>query len=497
MTMLGAYTGNDPADVQRFESWLGRQVDFVRAHTGRASWADWEGSIGWVAGQFAHLGKPLFWNIPLFANQGSLAEAAAGDYDALYAKAARTIVDARPADEIIYVRMGEEFNGEWMPWAARGREADFVQAYRHFVDAFRSVSDRFRFEWNVNTDRDWDPSLAYPGDGYVDVIGMDFYYNTEWHPKDPVAAWDHMLNQRYGLAWLEAFAASRGKPTAYSEWGVNSPDAAPFIARVSEWFDSHNVLYQSYWNSNSDFRGKLSDGELPGTGAAYLSEFSGAAPSGLNLTGTAWNDTLLGSRGNDTMSGSWGDDTYLVDSSADIVVELRGQGTDTVLSSASSFRLSAEVENLVLLKGASNGIGNASANRISGNAGDNALSGRGGNDVLTGGGGKDTFLFDTRPSRTGNVDRITDFSVRDDSIHLDNGVFTKLGRKGTPSSPSKLDPKMFWKGAKAHDATDRLVYDAKTGAVYYDADGTGKAAQVKFAQLKPGLALTHKDFFVI
>ena len=50
----------------------------------------------------------------------------------------------------IYVRIGEEFNGNWMPWASKGKEALFAEAYRQFVGSFRSVSPRFRFEWNVN-----------------------------------------------------------------------------------------------------------------------------------------------------------------------------------------------------------------------------------------------------------------------------------------------------------------------------------------------------------
>lgn len=57
--------------------------------------------------------------------------------------------------------------------------------------------------------------------------------------------------------------------------------------------------------------------------------------------------------------------------------------------------------------------------------------------------------------------------------------------------------KYFYKGAKAHDANDRIIYDNKKGVLYYDPDGTGSAAQIKIATLSKKLKMTYKDFFVI
>ena len=56
---------------------------------------------------------------------------------------------------------------------------------------------------------------------------------------------------------------------------------------------------------------------------------------------------------------------------------------------------------------------------------------------------------------------------------------------------------LLHKGKVAEDKEDRILYDQGTGALYYDADGSGAGKAVKFAQLKKGLALTHADFFVI
>ena len=105
------------------------------------------------------------------------------------------------------------------------------------------------------------------------------------------------------------------------------------------------------------------------------------------------------------------------------------------------------------------------------------------------------FVFDTKLGKT-NVDVVKDFDVKDDAFQLDNAVFKKLG-KGTLAKPVKLSSDAFHKGKVAEDKDDRILYDQGTGALYYDADGSGAGKAVKFAQLKKGLALTHADFFVI
>ena len=110
------------------------------------------------------------------------------------------------------------------------------------------------------------------------------------------------------------------------------------------------------------------------------------------LIGGAGNDTLGGGIGVDSMVGGTGDDLYLVNSTADVVVELVNEGLDTV-DSAATYTLSANVENLILRSGFGNinGTGNASDNVLTGNEGANLLSGTGGNDTLEGGAGNDTL----------------------------------------------------------------------------------------------------------
>jgi VCBS repeat-containing protein len=145
--------------------------------------------------------------------------------------------------------------------------------------------------------------------------------------------------------------------------------------------------------------------------------------------------------------------------------------------------------------------GGAGKDVFNGGLGNDKLAGGLGNDTLSGGKGKDAFVFDSKlgtssTDRKVNFDKITDFSVKDASLYLDNAIFKKLG-SGTPTSPKQLSKSFFTIGNKANDKNDYLIYNDKTGVLSYDADGSGKGKAVEFAQLSKNLALTNKDFFVI
>ncbi|MFD2053005.1 beta strand repeat-containing protein [Mesorhizobium calcicola] len=228
------------------------------------------------------------------------------------------------------------------------------------------------------------------------------------------------------------------------------------------------------------------------TGAAHI---NGTGNSIANtITGNSGNNIIDGLGGADTMQGGLGNDTYYVDNAGDHVIDTIGQGADNVRASV-SFNLSGqELENLTLTGAASiNGTGNSIANTITGNLGNNVINGLGGNDTLSGSTGQDTFVFTTALNASTNVDRITDFSVADDTIKVDNAIFAALGGNGT------LTVDQFIKNTTglAGDGSDHIIYETDTGWLYYDSNGSAAGGSTHFATLAANLALTNADFVVV
>jgi Ca2+-binding RTX toxin-like protein len=205
------------------------------------------------------------------------------------------------------------------------------------------------------------------------------------------------------------------------------------------------------WINSGDGRDSI-DG---GVGADFI--FGG---SGTDLIdGGSGNDKLQGASGNDQIAG--------------------GAGKDSVYGGNGDDRLSG-------------GVGH---DRVNGGLGHDWISGGSGNDTLYGGSGQDRFVFDTKPNTISNVDKILDFKPSDDSIYLDEAIFTELG-EGSDKGAA-IGQEMFVSASRAQDAQDRIIYDQETGSLYYDRDGTGSAAQVKFATLSNKAKLSFHDFFVI
>ncbi|GAA0589963.1 hypothetical protein GCM10009416_30630 [Craurococcus roseus] len=125
-------------------------------------------------------------------------------------------------------------------------------------------------------------------------------------------------------------------------------------------------------------------------GGAFADSVLGSAAANW-LDGAAGNDTLDGAAGADTLLGGAGDDAFFVDNALDSIVELAGEGTDTVFAAA-AWTLGANIEALAFIGVADiRGVGNALDNRLSGNAGANALLGGDGDDTLDGANGNDSL----------------------------------------------------------------------------------------------------------
>ena len=190
------------------------------------------------------------------------------------------------------------------------------------------------------------------------------------------------------------------------------------------------------------------------------------------IRGGTSNDTVYGGSHEDRIYGESGNDRLYGDGSSDTIYG--GDGTDLIDGGSSADRL----------------YGGSSSDTIIGGSNNDTIYGGGSSDTITGGTGADVFVFNTGIGTS--VDRITDFSVVDDTIWLEDTVFAGL-------NPGALAASAFVANTSgaASSAAHRVIYETDTGALFFDQDGTGATARIQFATLNAGLALTAADFLVI
>ena len=219
-----------------------------------------------------------------------------------------------------------------------------------------------------------------------------------------------------------------------------------------------------------------------------------------SLTGDGQSNTFLGGAGRDVLDGQDGTDTAdFSDKTTSVEVTLNGATNAFAKVNGINEDTLRSIESVTGGSGNDTLIGDTLNNSLRGGGGDDRLSAGAGNDVvaggldndtLTGGTGRDLFLFDSALGPT-NVDIVSDFVVADDFIGLDQGIFNIAGLQGT------FPVQAFFAGTAAHDADDRIIYNAATGALSYDADGTGAIAAVQFATLAKNLALTAANMDLV
>jgi hypothetical protein len=244
-TELGVYRGEaptGPAKVDAWELWLGKPAQLAEAFEARDIWdnidgADWQ--LGpWSQWVRAKAGRNLVLSVPMLPGTAgvSLDQCAAGQYDAYWRNLANNL--AFYGLHWAYLRLGWEMDGTWYAWSAAqgsGREASFAGCFRRIVTTMRATqpASQWKFVWNPTatwTDPAW-LNATWPGDAYVDVVGIDMY-DQSWAPNTypyPSGCDDACRLARQQTAWngyawylqtIRNLAVAHGKPMAIPEWGV-------------------------------------------------------------------------------------------------------------------------------------------------------------------------------------------------------------------------------------------------------------------------------------
>jgi Ca2+-binding RTX toxin-like protein len=199
------------------------------------------------------------------------------------------------------------------------------------------------------------------------------------------------------------------------------------------------------------------------------------------LHGLAGNDFLTGGAGNDLIDGGAGVDTAsYADATSGVKVSLAVTGAQSTGGSGSD-----------TLVGIENLLGSNYADTLTGDAGANRLNGGAGGDTLTGGAGADTFVFDVLTT-SANKDTIKDFVSGTDHIELSTNAFSALAGYGV----GQLDPGELTIGSAATNGNQHLIYNAASGTLMYDPDGSGSGAAITIAVLTGHPTISAGDIFL-
>jgi Glycosyl hydrolase family 26 len=225
---LGAFIGYGEAQIVATETMIGRKLAIDHRFYGWTdSWVDQHLTDDLAAGR-----------VPMISWQpdtGKLDDIIAGKHDALVSTQA---IAAKAKGQPIFLRWAHEMNGNWYPWGgannggAAGGPAKYIAAWRHMRDLFKTAgATNVVWIWCVNVgsspNEPWNDATAYyPGDDYVDWIGIDGY---NWGTTQTWSTW------RSFTSFISPYyqtLSGKGKPIMIPETGAveQGGDKAAWIA---------------------------------------------------------------------------------------------------------------------------------------------------------------------------------------------------------------------------------------------------------------------------
>ncbi len=255
---FGAYLGYGPqgtARIDQLSDWLGG-ADLRVAHTYLPGdrWSNIEGRPdfldAWADWRRERDDRTFVLNVPMMERNEEgvsdaevrrlLRRAAVGEFDHHFRALAERLVELKLPDTVIV--LGWEMNGITYTHRCGPDPENWKRYWNRIVATMRTVpGQKFAFDWTPNRGRDAIPwTQCYPGDGTVDIIGMDSYDQ----PRG--LSFDEQVTEPYGLQAHVDFAKAHGKPISYAEWGLfHNGDNPEYMEGMLDWMDEHKPLYNT------------------------------------------------------------------------------------------------------------------------------------------------------------------------------------------------------------------------------------------------------------
>ena len=179
-----------------------------------------------------------------------------GKYDTYLKNYAREVVQY---GEPILFRLGNEMNGDWCVYSSHHTSKDtevFKAFYRYVYQIFKDAgADNVIWVWNPNgkafPDFKWNDELCYyPGDEYVDVIGMTSYNTGTYYEGENWMEFDQMYDSLY-----QKYIDRYEKPLMITEFSSSSVggDKEAWVARMFQHIDKYERIKVAVWWDGCDW----------------------------------------------------------------------------------------------------------------------------------------------------------------------------------------------------------------------------------------------------
>ncbi len=150
---------------------------------------------------------------------------------------AAALQELKTAGVVVLWRPFHEMNGGWFWWGAQ-KPAAFIRVWRQMFDYFTTTKGLDNLLWVYGPNHGAKTADYYPGDAYVDIVGLDAY--TDHVAPTHIRGYDAV--------------ARLPKPFGFSEYGPHGAENPPgdydyrrFLAGVKEYFPRPTFFMS--WNA--------------------------------------------------------------------------------------------------------------------------------------------------------------------------------------------------------------------------------------------------------
>jgi hypothetical protein len=179
-----------------------------------------------------------------------------GAYDEFLANYAQAVADfGHP----VLFRLGNEMNGDWVPYAGYNTSRDpqlFVEFYRYVHSFFQQAgAQNVIWIWNPNgksfPDFAWNDELMYyPGDEFVDVVGLTAYNTGNYYPGEH---WQSFADLYEGLYYSYLYKFKQ--PLMITEFASSSHggDKNQWVWEMFQHIRHYDKIKVAVWWDGADY----------------------------------------------------------------------------------------------------------------------------------------------------------------------------------------------------------------------------------------------------